>query len=58
MNSKQLLSNLECMIGRRIAAKATESRFGTWSAADERDLNTLQAAYKALKPILTERTDK
>ena len=41
---KQITANLKTMIGGRLVAKERESRFGTWSEADERDLNTLQAA--------------
>ena len=41
---KQITANLKTMIGGRLVAKERESRFGTWSASDERDLNTLQAA--------------
>lgn len=41
---KQITANLKTMIGGRLVAKERESRFGTWSEADERDLTTLQAA--------------
>ena len=41
---KQITANLKTMIGGRLVAKERESRSGTWSASDERDLNTLQAA--------------
>ena len=41
---KQITANLKTMIGGRLVARERESRFGTWSASDERDLNTLQAA--------------
>ena len=47
---KQITANLKTMIGGRLVAKERESRFGTWSEADERDLNTLQAALCALEP--------
>ena len=46
---KQITANLKTMIGGRLVAKERESRFGTWSASDERDLNTLQAALAILK---------
>lgn len=49
---KQITANLKTMIGGRLVAKERESRFGTWSASDERDLNTLQAALSILdQPI-------
>ena len=49
---KQITANLKTMIGGRLVAKERESRFGTWSEADERDLNTLQAALSILdQPI-------
>ena len=48
----QIVANLKTMIGGRLVAKERESRFGTWSEADERDLNTLQAALAILdQPI-------
>ena len=46
---KQITANLKTMIGGRLVAKERESRFGTWSASDERDLNTLQAALSILE---------
>ena len=46
---KQITANLRTMIGGRLVAKERESRFGTWSASDERDLNTLQAALSILE---------
>ena len=46
---KQITANLKTMIGGRLVAKERESRFGTWSEADERDLNTLQAALCVLE---------
>ena len=45
----QIAANLRTMIGGRLVAKERESRFGTWGAADERDLNTLQAALSLLE---------
>lgn len=46
---KQITANLKTMIGGRLVAKERESRFGTWSETDERDLNTLQAALSILE---------
>ena len=46
---KQITANLKTMIGGRLVAKERESRFGTWSASDERDLTTLQAALSMLE---------
>ena len=46
---KQITANLKTMIGGRLVAKERESRFGTWSASDERDLNTLHAALSILE---------
>ena len=46
---KQIVANLKTMIGGRLVVKERESRFGTWSASDERDLNTLQAALAILE---------
>lgn len=46
---KQITANLKTMIGGRLVAKERESRFGTWSASDERDLNTIQAALAILE---------
>lgn len=54
---KQITANLKTMIGGRLVAKERESRFGTWSEADERDLNTLQAALCALEPPI-DKTNK
>ena len=49
---KQIVANLKTMIGGRLVARERESRFGKWSEADERDLNTLQAALSILdQPI-------
>lgn len=54
---KQIVANLKTMIGGRLVVKERESRFGTWSAADERDLNTLQAALSELAPPI-DKTNK
>ena len=49
---KQITANLKTMIGGHLVAKERESRFGKWSEADERDLNTLQAVLCVLdQPI-------
>ena len=54
---KQITANLKTMIGGRLVAKERESRFGTWSETDERDLNTLQAALSELAPPI-DKTNK
>ena len=54
---KQIVANLKTMIGGRLVVKEREGRFGTWSAADERDLNTLQAALSELAPPI-DKTNK
>ena len=54
---KQITANLKTMIGGRLVAKERESRFGTWSEADERDLNTLQAVLCVLEPPI-DKTNK
>lgn len=54
---KQITANLKTMIGGRLVAKERESRFGTWSETDERDLNTLQAALSELTPPI-DKTNK
>jgi len=54
---KQIVANLKTMIGGRLVAKERESRFGTWSEADERDLNTLQAVLCVLEPPI-DKTNK
>ena len=54
---KQITANLKTMIGGRLVAKERESRFGTWSETDERDLNTLQSALSELAPPI-DKTNK